>query len=83
MQDVADFVVKRPIIAELNSLTEGIEMIKPFKIESESEADAYLKDLLSKHEYRSMREVEEHATQLISDAALRLYFISKAKELLN
>ena len=58
-------------------------MISPFKIESESEADAYLKDLLSKHENRSMREVEERATQLISDAVLRVYFINKARELLD
>jgi hypothetical protein len=53
--------------------------VEPFVIENESEADAYLKDLLAKHEYRSMDEVERRANKLIKDARLKNYFINKAK----
>ncbi|MEA9588735.1 hypothetical protein VC279_02955 [Xanthomonas sp. WHRI 10064A] len=58
-------------------------MIEPYKIESESEADAYLRDLLAKEEFRSMREVEQSATQFIQDHKLRAYFINQAKEILK
>lgn len=58
-------------------------MITPFKIENESEADAFLRDLLAKEEYRSMEEVMMRADKLISDNHLRTHFINKAKELLK
>jgi hypothetical protein len=54
-------------------------MVKTFKIENESEADSYLRDLLAKPEYRSMNEVYVRAQKLIPDARLRNYFINKAK----
>lgn len=58
-------------------------MIEPYKIESESEADAYLNDLLAKQEYRSIHEVERRAAKLIPDDKLRKYFISMAREILK
>lgn len=58
-------------------------MIEKFKIESESEADAFLKALLAKPEYRSMSEVENRAKELVINEQLRKYFILKAQELLN
>jgi len=57
-------------------------MIAPYRIESESEADAYLSDLLAKKEYRSMLEVEQRANQFIQDDELRAYFIKKARDIL-
>ena len=57
--------------------------IETFMIESESEADAYLKDLLTKSEYRSMDEVAIRAQKLIKDENLKNYFINKAKESLG
>jgi hypothetical protein len=57
-------------------------IVEQFRIETESEADAYLKDVLGKPEYRSMDEVNLRAHQYIKDERLRLYFINKAKELL-
>lgn len=57
-------------------------MIASYRIESESEADAYLSDLLAKEEYRSMLEVEHRANQFIPDDELRAYFINKAREIL-
>lgn len=57
--------------------------ITPFKIETESEADDYLKDLLSNEQYRSFDEVEIRAKQFIDNDNLRSYFIKKAKELLK
>jgi len=57
--------------------------IEPFMIESESEADSYLKDLLTKSEYRSMDEVKIRAQKFIRDANLKNYFINKAKEILG
>lgn len=57
-------------------------IVEPFRIESESEADDYLKDLLAKPEYRSMNEVNSRAHQYITDEGLRIYFIDKAKEIL-
>ena len=58
-------------------------MIEPFKIESESEADTYLIDLLAKKEYQSMLEVEQRASRFIPDEDLRIYFVNKAKEILK
>lgn len=57
-------------------------MIEPYRIENESEADAYLSDLLGKNEYRSMPEVEQRAKQFIQDDELRAYFIKKANDIL-
>lgn len=58
-------------------------MIEKFKIESESDADSFLKDLLAKPEYRSMNEVKYRAQELIINDNLRNYFIRKAEELLR
>jgi hypothetical protein len=60
-----------------------LKVIEKFKIESESEADAFLKDLLTDQRFRSIGEVEHRAQQLIISEQLRTYFISKAQELLN
>ncbi|MFC7519897.1 hypothetical protein ACFQS6_06090 [Xanthomonas populi] len=58
-------------------------MIESYRIERESEADAYLSDLLAKEEYRSMLEVEHRANKFIpDDDELRSYFINKAREIL-
>ena len=58
-------------------------IIETFKIEDESEADAYLRDLLANPEYRSMDEVYVRAQKLIPDARLRNYFINRAKVILE
>jgi hypothetical protein len=58
-------------------------MIETFKIENEDEADAYLRDLLAKPEYRSMSEVYMRAKKLIPDAHLRNYFINRAKAIVE
>ncbi|BCS47816.1 MULTISPECIES: hypothetical protein [Aeromonas] len=58
-------------------------MIERFKIENVTEADAFLRDLLAKDEYRSMDEVIVRARELVSDDNLRMYFINKAKEILG
>ena len=58
-------------------------IIETFKIEDESEADAYLRDLLAKPEYRSMDEVYVRAQKLIPDARLRNYLINRAKVILE
>lgn len=58
-------------------------MIEPFKIENESEADDYLRDLLAKNEYRSMSEVKFRAIKFIEDENLRKYFIRNAQAILD
>jgi hypothetical protein len=58
-------------------------IVEPFKIESESEADDYLRALLEKYEYRSMNEVTMRAHKYIEDEHLENYFINKAKEILK
>ena len=62
---------------------EDVNMIERFKIENVTEADAFLRDLLAKDEYRSMDEVIVRARELVSDDNLRMYFINKAKEILG
>jgi hypothetical protein len=57
--------------------------IAPFTIDSESEADDYLRDLLEKPEYRFMDEVKLRAQQLIKNQHLNNYFIKKAQEILK
>ena len=57
--------------------------VEPFMIESESEADDYLRDLLSKDEYRSLNEVNIRAQKYIKDVNMKNYFINKATELLK
>ncbi len=57
-------------------------MVEKFKIESESEADSYLENLLSNKEFRSILIVEERAMNLIPDAKLRAYFISQARKII-
>jgi hypothetical protein len=56
--------------------------IGEFKIESESEADYYLRNLLAQHKYRSMDEVHSRARE-IKDPRIKLYFINKGKEMLK
>lgn len=58
-------------------------LVAPFKIENESEADDYLKDLLGDQKFRSMNEVDMRAKKLIKDESLRNYFTNKAKEILQ
>jgi hypothetical protein len=57
--------------------------VEPFKIENETEADEYLKDLLATPQYRSMNEVQIRAQNHITDAQLNKYFIDKAKDILK
>ena len=56
--------------------------IGEFKIESESEADHYLRNLLAQHKYRSMDEVRSRARE-IKDPRIKPYFINKGKEMLK
>ena len=58
-------------------------IVEPFMIENESEADDYLRELLEKHEYRSMDEVKMRAQKYIDDEHLKKYFIDKASEMLG
>lgn len=58
-------------------------MIESFKIESESEADAYLEDFLMQKEYQSMTEVQKRASQFIPNKNIRIYFVNKARKILN
>jgi len=57
--------------------------IEPFTIETEAEADQYLRDLLDKPQYRSMEEVERRAERYIRDESLSRYFIDKAREVIS
>jgi len=57
--------------------------VEPFKIEDETQADKYLKDLLAKRQYRSMSEVQIRARNYITDAQLKKYFTDKAKDILK
>ena len=57
--------------------------VEPFKIENETEADEYLKDLLATPQYRSMNEVQIRAQTYITDAQLKKYFIDKARDILK
>jgi hypothetical protein len=61
----------------------AIGPVGPFRIEIESDADEYLKDLLSHPEYRSMSEVRSRAQALIEHQELRDYFVSAAKAILE
>uniref|UniRef100_UPI003BA1A148 hypothetical protein n=1 Tax=Aeromonas jandaei TaxID=650 RepID=UPI003BA1A148 len=58
-------------------------MIEHFKIENVAEADAFLRDLLAKDEYRSMDEVIVRARKLVPDENLRMYFSNKGKQILE
>jgi hypothetical protein len=66
-----------------NEVSSSLSEISPFTIDYESEADYYLKDLLSKPEYRSMDEVLIRAQKLIKNPRVKAYFIDKAKEILG
>jgi hypothetical protein len=61
----------------------AIGPVEEFRIESEAEADAYLKDLLAKPEYRSLAEVRSRAAALVRDKRLQDYFVERAKEILK
>ena len=58
-------------------------IVEPFRIERESEADAYLNDLFKKPEYRSLDEAKIRAQKYIIDDKLKKYFINKAEEMLK
>lgn len=58
-------------------------MIQRFKIENEADADCFLKDLLAKDENRFVSEIIVRAHNLIPDETLRMYFISKGKQMLD
>lgn len=58
-------------------------IIQRFKIENETDADFFLKDLLAKDENRSVIEIIVRANNLISDETLRMYFIGKGKQMLE
>ena len=58
-------------------------IVEPFIIDSESAADEYLRELLAKHEYRSMNEVRMRAQKYIKDERLKTYFINKSKKILE
>ena len=58
-------------------------MIQRFKIENETDADFFLKYLLAKDENRSVNEIIVRANNLIPDETLRMYFISKGKQMLD
>jgi hypothetical protein len=64
------------------SITMPIGPIGEFKIESESEADYYLRNLLAQHKYRSMDEVRSRA-RAINDPRIKEYFINKGKAMLK
>jgi len=57
--------------------------VESFRIETESEADDYLKDLLAKPEFRSMDEVAMRAHKLIPDQRIVEYFTNRAREILQ
>jgi hypothetical protein len=56
--------------------------IGEFKIESESEADYYLRNILAQHKYRSMNEVNSRARE-IKDPRIKEYFTNKGREMLK
>ena len=57
--------------------------IETFKIESEAEANDYLRDLLARPEYRSMAEIEHRAHTVVSGDDLKKYFVAKGAEILK
>jgi hypothetical protein len=57
--------------------------IESYKIESEDEVDAYLKDLFSDPQRRSMDEIIVRANKHIHSKRIRSYFLSKAEKLLS
>ena len=80
--EVVDAIVQ-DVMAKLAPPQPPVTMVEPFKIESESEADDYLKDLLERKEYRSMDEITLRAIKYIDDKTLKNYFINKAREILK
>ncbi len=58
-------------------------MTQSFKIENETDADFFLKDLLAKDENRSVSYIIVRAHNLIPDEVLRMYFINKGKQMLD
>jgi hypothetical protein len=57
--------------------------IESYKIECEDEADAYLKDLFSDPQRRSMDEAAVRADKYITSEHIRNYFLSQAKKWLS
>lgn len=57
--------------------------IQPFVIDDEHIADAYLRDLLEKPEYRSMDEVRMRADKYIPNTDLKDRFIAEGEKRLK
>jgi hypothetical protein len=66
-----------------NSKEPQMPNVGSWKIESEGEADEYLKDLLSKPEYRRVDELLLRAQAHVPDKEIRVYFINKGREMLR
>lgn len=60
-----------------------VHKIESYKIESEAEADAYLSDLFSDPQRRSMDEAVVRADMHIPSEQIRSYFLSQAEKLLS
>jgi hypothetical protein len=60
-----------------------ISEIQSFRIDTESDADEYLDELLRDSKYRSMDEIEGRAQTLIKDEKIRDYFVERGKEKLK
>ena len=56
---------------------------EPFRIDSESLADVYLKDLFKYPNNRSIEEVQFRAKMVIRDEHIKNYFLEKAEEMLK
>ena len=57
--------------------------VEAFVIDNESDADAYLNDMLKNDNYRSIDEVQIRAEKYIKDPIIKKYFIAKAEEMLQ
>lgn len=57
--------------------------IESYRIDSEYEADDYLKHLLDEPEYRRDDEILLRAQKFIPDVCIRVYFIDKGREMLK
>ena len=70
-------------VGDAKPFIEDVNVIERFKIENVAEAEAFLRDLLAKDEYRSVDEVIVRARKLVPDENLRMYFINKGKQILE
>ena len=56
--------------------------VQPFTIDNESEANAYLSDLLKHPENQTMNIVEQRCAALIKDPAIKAYFLAAGANML-